>query len=258
MNDFDCNPGCRNGVPIKVNRVFDSCSDKDCFSNLQVNLNGGELPQNVKIVKSRCVTVRDVCLNVEPVPFNRGFFSVDITFTFDIEMLAYEKACSTPYILEGTAFVTKNCILFGSESAVRTFFSDGSPSTGSADSCCCTSVSLPTASVSVVEPIVLETRIEKSCKSYEAEGETQCCRQRNVYVTLGLFSVVELTRPVTVMVPTLDYTVPKRECCSDNDSPCDLFERLKFPTEEFSPVTLTDSDEHGGCGGSCGCKESES
>ena len=35
---------CADTVPIKVNRVFDSCSDRDCFSNIQILMDGGELP----------------------------------------------------------------------------------------------------------------------------------------------------------------------------------------------------------------------
>lgn len=242
MSEYNSNSqnGCSEGVPIKVNRVFDSCSDKDCLNNLQVTLDVGELPPNITIVKSRCVTVDDVCISVDAVPFNRGFYSVDVTFTFTLEILAYERACTAPTIFTGTAFATKNCILYGSESATRTFFSDGTASTGSTDECCNT-VNLPTASVSVVEPIVLETRIGTACVPTEPGSELPCINQRVVLVTLGLFSVVELTRPVTLMVPTLDYTIPKKECCADTDTPCEVFEKLKFPEEEFSPLTLSDN-----------------
>lgn len=259
--------GCSDGVPIKVNRVFDSCSDKDCLSDLQVTLHCGELPQNINIVKTRCVTVDDVCISVAAVPFNKGFYSIDLTFTFNLEILGYERACTTPQILTGTAFVTKNCILYGSESATKTFFSDGTASSGTTDECCNT-VNLPTAIVSVVEPIALETKICKTCVTNDACSKSPCSCQRAVFVTLGLFSVVELTRPVTVMVPTLDYTIPRKECCTDFDSPCDIFERLKFPSEEFSPLTLNDNScvcannsNRFGCGGStaeCECREFES
>lgn len=251
MSEYDFNSaGCKKGVPIKVDRIFDSCSDKDCFSDLPVNLSGCELPCDIKIVKSRCVTVQDVCISIEPVPFNKGFFSVDITYTFGIELLGYERSCTTPNVYNGTVTASKSCILYGSESSVRTFFSDGRDSTGSTDECCNT-VNLPTVSVSVVEPIALETKIGEACSPESCSAETECRRQRTVFVTLGLFSVIEITRPMTIMVPTLDYTVPKHECCFDNDSPCDIFERLKFPTEEFSPQTLTDESE------SCECDNHE-
>lgn len=243
--------GCFNDyVPIKVNRIFDSCSDKDCLSNIQVTLEEGELPENINIVKSRCVKVEDVCINVEAIPFNRGFFSIDITFTFSIEILAYEKACGAATAYKGTAFATKNCILYGSESATKTFFSNDTESVGDTNECCVT-VNLPTASVSVVEPIVLETKIGTSCTTNVEKTEANEQNKRSVIVTLGLFSVVELTRPVTIMVPTVDYTIPKKECCADTDSPCEIFDKLKFPESEFSPVTINDS-------GICGCAQSNS
>lgn len=242
-------------VPIKVDRVFDSCSDKDCLSDIQVTLESGELPESIRIVKSRCASVSDICINVEAIPFNKGFYSVDLTFTFNLEIIGYERACGTPTTFRGTAFITKNCILYGSESGVKTFFSDGTPSTGSTDECCNT-VNLPRAIVSVVEPIVLETKIKECCVP---QCEECACRQtRSVVVTLGLFSVVELTRPVTIMVPTVDYTVPKRECCVDNDSPCEIFEKLKFPSEEFSPLTIRDTLQDGDFTGHCGCDTCES
>ncbi len=250
--NFTSQNGCSDGVPIKVNRVFDSCSDKDCLSGLPVTLNCGSIPSNIHIVKSRCVTVDDVCISVEPVPFNKGFYSIDLTFTFSLEILGYEKACTTPIVFTGTTYVTKNCILYGSESATKTFFSDGTASTGTTDDCCNT-VNLPTAAVSVVEPIVLETKIRKACPSCKCDSEQEYTNQRNIFVTLGLFSVVELTRPVTIMVPTLDYTIPRKECCTDNDSPCEIFEKLKFPAEEFSPMTLNDAGFTNP--GSCGCSD---
>ena len=79
--------------------------------------------------------------------------------------------------------------------------------------------------------------------------ETSPALERKVVLTLGLFSVVELTRPVTIMVSTHDYTIPKKECCAD-DTPCEIFEKIKFPTEEFSPVTL-EADTSCGCSHHC-------
>ena len=47
MNQHHSLPeSCANTVPIKVNRVFDSCSDRDCFSNIQILMDGGALPEN--------------------------------------------------------------------------------------------------------------------------------------------------------------------------------------------------------------------
>ena len=230
-------------VPIKTDRIFDSCSDKDCFSNLQVTLAEGELPTEINIVRSRAATVENVCVNVEPIPFNRGFYSIDITFTFGLEILGYETSRCTPTVFNGTAYASKNCILYGSESSVRTFRSTDDPDQPQEVN----TTNLPTAIVSVLEPIALESRIgcSQDC------GNDQDASQRSVFVTLGLFSVVELTRPVTVLVPTLDYTIPRKECNIDSDSPCEVFEKLRFPEDEFSPTALTDDSD-------CCCGSSDS
>jgi len=89
-------------VPIKVNRVFDSCSDKDCVTGVPVVLTS-PLPDNITIIKSKCITVCDVCMSVEPIPFNKGFYSVDLTFTFDVQLLGYATGCSCPVPIKGTA-----------------------------------------------------------------------------------------------------------------------------------------------------------
>ena len=139
---------CADTVPVKVNRVFDSCSDRDCFSNVQILMDGGELPANVTMVKSRCVRVSDICMNIEPVPFNRGFYSIDLTYTFRVELMAYERSCSSPVLLTGTAYTSKNVILYGGESNTKTFFSSGEQ-IGDTNACCET-INLPTAAVQVV------------------------------------------------------------------------------------------------------------
>ena len=229
MNDMNCDRRPDSYVPVRVQRIFDSCSDKDCLSDLPVTLEEGTVPPEINIVRSRAVSVESVCVNVEPIQFNRGFYSIDLTFTFTIEIQGYERACSNPVTFTGTAYASKNCILYGSESSVRTFVS------GEGEESVTASSDLPTASVSVLEPVVLETRLSRSCPCIPEPSPTE---QRQLLITLGLFSVVELSRPVTMLVKTREYTIPKKECCSDADSPCEVFDKLKFPEEEFSPAAL--------------------
>ncbi len=243
MSDYEkCFNDCE-AIPIKVNRVFDSCSDKDCIKGVQVILTQ-PLPATATIVKTRCITVSNVCMNVEPIPFNKGFYSVDITFSFDVQLLAYDTACGTPTEITGTASISKNCVLFGSETNSRTFSSDGSVVGTTGD--CCNIINPPTALVQAVSPLVLESTISNICTGCECGCTADCTSTRGVLLTIGLFYVVELTRPVTVMVPAYNYTIPQKECCSNSDTPCEIFDKIKFPTEEFSPVKLENSY--------CGCR----
>ena len=182
-------------------------------------------------------------MNIEPVPFNRGFYSIDLTYTFRVELMAYERSCSSPVLLTGTAYTSKNVILYGGESNTKTFFSSGEQ-IGDTNACCET-INLPTAAVQVVEPIALEARIGSVC------GPDGVAPVRTVIMTLGLFSVVELFRPVTILVPTYEYTIPAKECHADTESPCAVFDKIRFPAEEFTPATLSGSAK----GESCHCGE---
>ncbi len=239
-----------NAVPVKVNRVFDSCSDRDCISNVPVVLDAGELPANIQLVKCKCVRVQNVCMRIEPVPFNRGFYNIDLTFTFRVELLCYTHACDTPTVMEGTLYTSKSSILFGSESNTQTFYSNGY-STGTTDACCDV-VNLPTCNVQVVPPLALETKIGTICRPMPPGQSEQLPPVpptiRTVVMTLGLFSVIELTRPVTLLLPTYDYTIPTKECTVDTETPCAVFDKMRFPTEEFSPASLNAAESPG-----CGC-----
>lgn len=256
MSDYANNCGGSEAVPVKVNRVFDSCSDKDCITGVRVALTSS-VPPSATIIKPKCITVCDVCMNVEAIPFNKGFYSVDITFTFDVQLLAYDKACSTPVSVCGKASVSKNCILYGSETNTKTFSSDGSVI--GADGNCCNTINPPTALVQVVSPLILESKIT-SCRPCECtcgcgESATEASgkppRDRDIVLTIGLFYVVELVRPVTVMVQTYPYTIPQKECCSETDSPCEVFDKIRFPVEEFSPKRA--SENRYNVNSSCGC-----
>ena len=240
MNDMP-NADSISAVPVKLDRVFDSCSDKDCITNLQVMLEGGELPAQYTSVKTRCVSIDNICMSVEPIPFNRGYYTVDITYTFGVELLCYTRTCEAPAVMHGMASASKSVILYGSESNTKTYFSNGAR-IGDTNSCCDV-VNLPTASCQCVDPIALETRIcvlppmPPMLPPQDPENILPPAPRRTVVLTLGVFSIVELTRPVTMTVAAYPYQVPTKTCSADNtDSPCEVFSRLNFPTEEFAPA----------------------
>lgn len=237
MNELP-NADSISAVPVRLDRVFDSCSDKDCITNLQVMLEGGaELPQQYTSVKTRCVSIDDICMSVEPIPFNRGYYTVDITYTFGVELLCYSRNCEAPAVMRGMASASKSVILYGSESNTKTFFSNGAR-VGDTNRCCDV-VNLPTASCQCVDPIALETRICVLPPMPPENGQEPPqfpAPRRTVVLTLGVFSVVELTRPVTMSVAAYPYQVPTKTCSGDTDSPCEVFSRLNFPTEEFVPT----------------------
>ena len=56
-----------------------------------------------------------------------------------------------------------------------------------------------------------------------------------VLVTLGLFSIVQMERDVQILIPAYDYCIPQRECECSTQNPCETFEGIEFPVDEFFP-----------------------
>ncbi len=73
-------------------------------------------------------------------------------------------------------------------------------------------------------------------------------QRSNVYVTIGLFTIVQIVRSVQMLIPAYDFCVPEKECVTTSDNPCELFRRIDFPTNEFFPPRATDLPDSG-----CGC-----
>lgn len=237
----------RDAVCIDVNKVYDSCCDRDCLSDLRVQFT--DAAQNViddaNTVRFRRAEIINCCIDCEPLPFDRGCYSVDITFYFKVHLdVLTDTSCeSTPVC--GLATFNKKCILFGGEGTVKVFSSN-----------CCTNdqndnfSTSPIAKVQAAEPIALDAKICKPCECVE------CCCTCNlpncvtkkfngvfsnpsdvnaVSVTIGLFSIVQLEREVQILVPSSEFCIPTRECSCTDENPCDAFDRICFPTDEFFP-----------------------
>ena len=62
--------------------------------------------------------------------------------------------------------------------------------------------------------------------------------KHRLFVTLGQFSIIRLERDAQLVVPVLEYSIPCKECCDGpgcSEDPCELFSRIPFPEEQFSP-----------------------
>lgn len=232
----------KEAVCIDTRRIYDSSSAKDCLEDLQVYFTPADqaIIDAGSGIKAKCAEILNVFLDVEPVPFNKGFYSVDITFFFLVKVQVYTATSTACTTVDGLAHFTKKVILFGSEGNVRVFCSDTA-----ADQECS---NLPTACVSVVEPIVLAAKI---CPCHEHHGchidvpreigchfngDFCCCSpEKCVYVTIGLFTIVQLERNVQLMIPSYDFCIPDKECVTTTDDPCEVFKAIKFPIGDFFP-----------------------
>ena len=75
-------------------------------------------------VRIRNVEIITVYLDLEPVPFNKGFYSVDMTFFFDVCLDVFCAPASGPIAVNGISIFNKKVILYGSEGNVKMFSSD--------------------------------------------------------------------------------------------------------------------------------------
>ena len=282
-----CGPignGCGKGgdtrtVCVETNRILDSCRDRDCFENVRVFLT--DLGQDI-IEHTTQVRVKDACIawtyiGIDPVQFNRGFYTVHIRFY--IKLIFEACLCAgQSREFDGIAVLEKQVVLFGGDSSVSIFRSSADGSTFCAEpQPCYKERSVPTAVVEAVDPIVLGVRVlEPLCP----EPICCCCcvcdvpasiagclsaplcpdtcgdhdrggADRRLVVSLGIFSLVRLVRPAQYLINASEFIIPDKECVSASpDNPCDLFRTMAFPIAEFTPapMPLPTADRN-----KCGC-----
>lgn len=264
----------RDLICIDTYRVLDSCRDKDCFENVKVYLTcaGQDIIDRTSVVRAKCAKVTWSCIDINSVPFNRGFYQLYIKIYVRITF----EACVGPGNIqefEGVAVVEKKVILFGSEGNVSVFKSEAHQN----NFCGCaskqtTSNTLPIAVLETVDPIILGTAIiepSKPCRclccctvdeipdcvcsslSGDLADETN---SNTLLVSLGFFSVVRIERPAQYLISAVEYNVPEKECEMPSvEDPCSLFKQMAFPIQEFSPPSMPhnsgcpDSDKRCGC-----------
>ncbi len=262
-NDCAANRSCSEPVCIDARRVYDSCGDKDCMSDLPVFFSeeGQALIDSAVNVRLRDADVLTVMTDIEPVPFHRGFYSIDMTYFFGVTLDVFTSPYSTPTPVTGICLADKKVILYGSEGNVRIFSSD--LATDEYDTQNAPARSLPTANVQVAQPIPLAATLKEKLPCHRLPrkipngiadklgGAVADSGEKIVLATLGVFSIVQLLRNVQMLIPAYDFCVPEKRCAGSTDSPCEMFSRLDFPTDEFFPPNVTECASGDGSG--CGC-----
>lgn len=282
MDNKFCSPSHqKENICIDTYRVLDSCRDKDCFENVRVFLTdfGEEIIDRTSIIRAKCAKIVSAYIDINDVPFNRGFYQLNIKMYVKI---TFEACISQGNIQEfdGIAVVEKKVILYGSEGNVRVFKSEQSK-TGFCNPNPCEgkpSNNLPIAVLETVDPVILNTKIVEPrvfpcccccCVDdipdfvYNHINGKLCDRdEKALVVSLGFFSVVKIERPTQLIVSATEYNIPEKECVTaQEDDPCTLFKSMAFPVSEFSPPVFNNSScpcsaptlnkkepQKGGCG----------
>ena len=136
----------REAVCIHTKKIFDSCRDQDCVEDLRVYPTrcSQDVIDRAQSIKAKNAELLRAYIDVEPVTFNRGFYTVDVRYFYRITADAFLGA-ARPVEVCGLAVFSKRAILFGSESGAKVFSSEESGN----ETQCVPQQSLPTAVVEI-------------------------------------------------------------------------------------------------------------
>ena len=241
----------REAVSINTRKIFDSCRDKDCIEDLRVypTQSSQTYIDSALSIRPRKAELLYCAVNVEPISFNRGWFTVDCTYFYRVTGETFPNGQT----VLGLAVFDKRAMLFGSEGSVKTFSSeDSAPPAVTGD--------LPIAVVGSVDPIALRMKItdadclcsteleQRDIPGFIADAFPEPLiltdTARRWYATLGQFSIIRLERDTQLLIPAYEYSLPDKECPgASEDDPCELFSRIRFPVEEFFPPNSVENAE---------------
>ena len=265
-----------NGNPLKETvcidtyRVLDSCRDRDLFRDTKCFLTsyGQETIERTDSVRTKYAKVLSSYIDVDPVPFNCGFYHLSIRMF--IKLIC--EACLGPGNIqdfEAIAAVDKKVCLYGGEGSVSVFKNQCGCSSFCPDITeekCSAGDTMPVAVIETVDPIVLDTKVREAhhpccsccnCRDIPA-GVLRCMggdicdddRPKYLTVSLGMFSVVRIERPTQLLVSAANYSVPEKECReATDDDPNSIFNSIPFPEQEFRSTVCGTQNR----GGKCGC-----
>lgn len=231
----------REAVCIHTRKIYQTCRDKDCIEDLKVfpTESSQEVLDSALRVRPRSAELLWAQPTVNEVSFNRGYYTVDVTYYYRV----VGEALTSGELITGLAVFDKRVLLFGSEASAKVFSSVDDPTVVN-------TAGLPIAMVETVDPIALRMNVVDS----ETPGETEqrvipksvqnafdedlvlTPEGRSLYVTLGQFSIIRLERDTQLLIPAYDYCVPQESCeGSGEEDPCTMFSRIQFPLDEFFP-----------------------
>jgi len=259
-------------VCIHTKKIYSSCRDKDCIEELRVYLTRSSQTalDSAVSVKGESAEMLCVLVDVEPVPFNKGYYTVDVTYYYRVFADVYGSS-GRPCRITGIASFNKTIILYGSEGSVKIFSSQYTG--GRTDGNQAARSNLPTAVVETVDPVCLSVKVLDNCDCSRCDKTmvdipdcVLCCFDEDIvigneckrmYVTLGQFSIIRLERDSQLLIPVYGYCVPQKDCSgpggSTGTSPCELFSTISFPMDDFFPPG--ESGESTPAAVTCPCKK---
>lgn len=255
---------CENSTCIDADKIYDSSRDKDCIEDLKVFVNeqGQEIIDHATNIRAKSIEILWAHITANSIAFNRGYYQVNIRYYFKI---CFEACVPVGNLHEfcGLAVFDKQSVLFGSEGNVSIFTLESGAGSFCADPSEIKGdfkTNNPKVVLEVATPIVLGVKlVDKNfkfgCCFCVPEQIPQClcgccfptnicdnCGCKSLFVSIGLFSLTRLERPVSILIESADYCIPERDGTGNNGvggisdtDPCTLFKSMNFPTCDFFP-----------------------
>lgn len=233
-------------------KIFDQCRKQICLtpcilgparcarstSSCSEIIQEGDIivpPINAASVTMDDLTICKILITKKrPNAFRTGFWDIEIKFVFCYTLTFRDSECNFISCKRATSVFVTQVTLFGSVGSGTAMTTDLINVDGiSTSSGPFVSVEAKAAGLAAELKLTPKCSCECSCEEGPSEIPTAVC------VTIGLFAVIRLFRPVNMIVRNHGCCVPD-ECRGTEGTAnvCDFFNSLSFPSDMFCPPTL--------------------
>jgi len=227
---------------IIAHKIYDSCRQQDCLTAHEIGparaaedvyIDGEKIEEGEIIVPPKdavSVTIDDlvikkiIIVDKKPSPFKKGFWDISVRYEFEYVLTFRKSDGDTILCVKAKSTHNKRVTLFGSTGDELVTGTDLLKHVGE-------------GLVFKAEPFIW---VEGKAVALAAEirhehHRHEHHRSRDVEVTIGLFTIIELFRIVNLRVESRGFNIP-RECDKiDPTNPCEFFDALDFPMDIFAP-----------------------
>lgn len=255
-------------ICIDTKQVYDSCRERECVENKSVYFteSGQRIINAASNVRLKEAEIIWVSIDIEPARFHKGFYIIDVKYF--IKVILEVGHGNLRSLVEGLVTFDKQIVLYGSEGSCRIFKSKYDSETELVsetkrdnplqvsleaaevvplkarlihnDHCCCS-----------VDDFNQAIDVPREVSNYFEDHLIADESGARVLVTLGIFTIVKLERDVQLLIRAIDFCIPKKECAASR-TPCEYFNKLEFPIDQFFAPFRTKHEEFEDAGG-CGC-----
>ncbi len=248
---------------IDTNRIYDSSRAQDCLDSLRIALPPGcdKVIKDCTNLKVRDVKIIWAQITTDEVPFNCGYFQIKVRYYFRVCLTCCNCDC-TQIDFEGLAIAEKCVVLYGGEGNVSVFSSDITDEICPSNCTCnvTASTNRPKVVVEVAEPVALCINLsentcptpfpseynaipEKILAHFENGLDTSCNLCVSLTISVGIFALIRIERPVQLIIPACDFCIPDSDKTPVSFSdPCSLFCSTPFPVSEFYPSSCSNQN----------------